>query len=122
MFRSVAEKQKSLALGLNNIATSLFATMIAPILYGRAIDATCILFAPNCGDGKSVCLKYDAAKFRYYLHGITITFMFIAVIFLTIIAIKTRNVKSNTPKEAKEENGGEELKDLNGSDNNHPKA
>ncbi|CAD5115958.1 DgyrCDS4888 [Dimorphilus gyrociliatus] len=123
VIRSVMQKQKSLALGLNNIATSLFATMIAPILYGRAIDTTCILLAPDCGDGKNVCLKYNAPYFRYYLHGITITFMFLALVFLVVIYLKTRNKPDPNGPPSNKEDGGEEMKELNGNgDNNHTKA
>lgn len=114
--RSVGENQKSLALGLNNIATSLLATMPAPIIYGRIIDSTCKLMSSNYADSGGFCLKYDSTRFRYLLHGVTIGFIFIGLLFVLFVLIQSK--KSNAQKEVEvDENNeemGQELKDLKG--------
>lgn len=58
---------KSFAQGFVLMATSLFALIPAPIIFGKIIDSTCIIWAQECGM-KGACQLYDAQSFRWYFN------------------------------------------------------
>lgn len=69
LFRCVSERDKDVGLGLFNAAVALFSSIPAPILFGWAIDKSCILWDTACGRSQ-FCWLYDLDLFRYILHGI----------------------------------------------------
>lgn len=46
---------------------SLFALIPGPILYGRIIDSTCLVWTEECGK-RGNCQLYDQRLFRYYIN------------------------------------------------------
>ena len=69
-FRSVAEEDKSIALGIQSSMTSLLAWIPAPILYGVVIDSTCNIWEYPGGseedpDWWGYCMEYDNNDYRY---------------------------------------------------------
>lgn len=46
---------------------SLCALIPGPILYGRIIDSTCLVWTEECGK-QGTCQLYDQKNFRYYIN------------------------------------------------------
>jgi solute carrier organic anion transporter family, member 4A len=57
--RCVDDKMRSFALGVQWIVVRIFGTIPAPILFGRLIDESCILWQESCGNDSGACLLYD---------------------------------------------------------------
>lgn len=61
-FRCVRDDQRSFALGIQWIKVRLFGTIPAPMIFGKLIDDTCVLWKETCdedGSGVGACLVYD---------------------------------------------------------------
>ncbi|KAL9707124.1 hypothetical protein quinque_010642 [Culex quinquefasciatus] len=58
--RCVHDDQRSFALGIQWIKVRVLGTIPAPMIFGRLIDETCILWQESC-DGHGACLVYDNA-------------------------------------------------------------
>lgn len=69
-----------MAQGISLFITSLFALIPGPIIFGRIIDSTCLIWKNKCGR-RGNCLLYDPVKFRYYLHISSAGFISIGVLF-----------------------------------------
>ncbi|XP_045122956.1 solute carrier organic anion transporter family member 74D-like [Portunus trituberculatus] len=67
LIRSVADKDKGLALGTLTVFMSLFAFIPAPITIGAIIDSSCLVWDTSCGRTGN-CWLYDSDKFRTILH------------------------------------------------------
>lgn len=67
-FRCVETRDKSVTQGLILMLISLFALIPGPILYGRIIDETCIVWSEHCSGRKGNCQLYDQKLFRYYIN------------------------------------------------------
>lgn len=78
-FRCVSVKDKSVTQGLILMLVSLFALIPGPILYGRIIDETCIVWTEQCSGRKGNCQLYDQKLFRYYVN--------LTAFFLTSIGV-----------------------------------
>lgn len=78
-FRSVDEKDKSMALGFTSTLLNLFAFMPAPILYGMIMDWTCIVWGDHCGS-RGNCWIYDSTKLRLGFNLTSAGFMFVGTI------------------------------------------
>ncbi|XP_070533588.1 solute carrier organic anion transporter family member 4C1-like [Ptychodera flava] len=68
--RCVPESQRAFALGFQLIFLRILGTIPGPILFGIALDSSCILWQTNCGQRGS-CLIYDNFQFglRFFLMG-----------------------------------------------------
>lgn len=51
-----------------------------PIIFGRTIDSTCLVWTYKCGR-RGNCQLYDPIKFRYYLHSNSAIFLFMGAFF-----------------------------------------
>ncbi|XP_063868487.1 solute carrier organic anion transporter family member 74D-like [Scylla paramamosain] len=67
LIRSVADKDKGLALGTLTVFMSLFAFIPAPITIGAIIDSSCLVWDTSCGRTGN-CWLYDSDKFRIIIH------------------------------------------------------
>lgn len=65
--RCVAKEDKSFTQGLILMMISLFALIPGPIIYGRIIDSTCLVWTEECGT-RGNCQLYDQRLFRYYIN------------------------------------------------------
>lgn len=62
-YRSVSTEDKSFAQGLTLMMLSLFALIPGPIIFGRLIDSSCLVWTEEC-DSTGNCQFYDQATFR----------------------------------------------------------
>lgn len=67
-YRCVSKQDKSVTQGLILMLISLFALIPGPILYGRIIDSTCLVWTEQCSGSRGNCQLYDQKKFRYYVN------------------------------------------------------
>ncbi|KAK3088753.1 hypothetical protein FSP39_023325 [Pinctada imbricata] len=74
--RCVKDKDKSTAIGLQSFLLSLLAFMPAPIIFGRIVDSTCILWE-SCGNS-GACEYYDLVALRLKLHLTSLSFSTVA--------------------------------------------
>ncbi|XP_059613650.1 solute carrier organic anion transporter family member 3A1-like [Phlebotomus argentipes] len=82
--RCIAEKDKTISLGISFTITSLFAFIPSPIVFGAIMDSTCILWGKTCS-GTGNCWRYDGPSLRYFLNTVTSLSIAIAVIFDLIV-------------------------------------
>ncbi|KAM9730396.1 solute carrier organic anion transporter family member 4C1 isoform 2-T2 [Dama dama] len=81
ILRCVNQRQRSLALGIQCTLLRLLGTIPGPIIFGSAIDSTCILWDINeCGN-KGACWVYNNVKMAYMLVAISVICKIITVFF-----------------------------------------
>ncbi|NXN97615.1 SO2B1 protein, partial [Rhinopomastus cyanomelas] len=73
ILRSIQPEDKSLAVGVQFMLLRVLAWMPGPVLYGSAIDTTCILWEKQCGR-KAACRYYDNTLFRHRYLGLQLFF------------------------------------------------
>lgn len=69
-YRAVSTEDKSFAQGLALMMLSLFALIPGPIIFGRIIDATCLVWTETC-NGIGNCQLHDQTKFRYSVNFVS---------------------------------------------------
>ncbi len=67
--RSVTEIERPFALGLQLVILRLFAYIPSPLIFGRSIDWTCIIWRKDECNQTGSCLLYDIVKFRHIYGG-----------------------------------------------------
>lgn len=67
-YRCVSKQDKSVTQGLILMFISLFALIPGPIVFGRIIDQTCLVWTEQCSGRRGNCQLYDQRKFRYYIN------------------------------------------------------
>lgn len=96
-----------MAQGFALFTASLFGLIPSPIIFGRLIDTTCMIWNNKCGR-KGNCLLYDPLKFRYYLHTTAAMLVSVGVLFDILIWFNARNIdlygSSSSEKSKKIEN------------------
>lgn len=70
-YRAVSPEDKSFAQGLTLMMLSLFAMIPGPIIFGRVIDSTCLVWNYQCGK-RGDCQLYDQEAFRYSINGLSL--------------------------------------------------
>ncbi|XP_077990606.1 solute carrier organic anion transporter family member 3A1-like [Glandiceps talaboti] len=99
VIRTVTDEDRSLSMALNIVMLRLFAFIPAPVIFGAAIDSTCVLWNKSC-DRTGACLVYDMIKYKYVYVGLAIAYMTLA---LLCYAIALKSVKDdNKPLQVKE--------------------
>ncbi|NXC34787.1 SO2B1 protein, partial [Campylorhamphus procurvoides] len=73
ILRSVQPEDKSFAVGIQFMLLRVLAWMPGPVLYGSAIDTTCILWEKRC-DRKAACRYYNNTLFRQRYLGLQFFF------------------------------------------------
>ncbi|KAH8234036.1 hypothetical protein KR032_011389 [Drosophila birchii] len=101
-YRAVAHEDKSFAQGLALMMISLFALIPGPIMFGRLIDSTCLVWTKTC-NGNGNCQLYDQTRFRYSLNFLSCVLTFIGMFFDYLVWYYGRNLDIYGDKEAKEE-------------------
>ncbi|EMP26501.1 Solute carrier organic anion transporter family member 2B1, partial [Chelonia mydas] len=81
---SVQPEDKSFAIGIQFLLLRVFAWMPGPVLYGSAIDTTCILWEKKCKKN-AACRYYDNDLFRQRFLGLQ--FFFEVGAFLCFVAV-----------------------------------
>ncbi|XP_054445998.1 solute carrier organic anion transporter family member 4C1 [Pteronotus mesoamericanus] len=81
ILRCVNQKQRSLALGVQFTVLRLLGSIPGPIIFGVAIDSTCVLWdIKECGI-KGACWIYDNIKMAHMLVAICVTCKIITIFF-----------------------------------------
>ena len=62
--RSVSEIERPFALGLQLVIMRILAYIPSPLIFGRAIDLTCVVWRQDDCNQTGSCLLYDRDKFR----------------------------------------------------------
>ncbi|NXC10152.1 SO2B1 protein, partial [Orthonyx spaldingii] len=73
ILRSIQPEDKSFAVGIQFMMLRVLAWMPGPVLYGSAIDTTCILWERRC-DRRAACRYYDNTLFRHRYLGLQFFF------------------------------------------------
>ncbi|XP_034615206.1 solute carrier organic anion transporter family member 2B1 isoform X1 [Trachemys scripta elegans] len=84
ILRSVQPEDKSFAIGIQFLLLRILAWMPGPVLYGSAIDTTCILWEKKCKKN-AACRYYDNDLFRQRFLGLQ--FFFEVGAFLCFVAV-----------------------------------
>ncbi|XP_040079003.1 solute carrier organic anion transporter family member 74D [Ixodes scapularis] len=92
MLRSVSPSDKSMALGFANAMANLLAYIPFPLLYGAAMDGSCLVWESKC-ETRGNCWLYDLDKLRYSYFGTSITFLSLAVVFATGVACVASDIR-----------------------------
>ncbi|CAG5123256.1 unnamed protein product [Candidula unifasciata] len=66
--RCVPERDRSMALAVLPLIAAIFGWMLAPIVFGNAIDQACLIWDINCLT-RGRCLLYDNNQFRVTFNG-----------------------------------------------------
>lgn len=67
--RSVTQIERPFALGLQLVILRLLAYIPSPLIFGHAIDFTCIIWRKDECNQTGSCLYYDIVKFRHIYGG-----------------------------------------------------
>ncbi|XP_012673970.1 solute carrier organic anion transporter family member 2B1 [Clupea harengus] len=115
ILRTVTPEYKSFALGVQFMLFRVLAFLPAPVLYGKAIDTTCILWGEKCGKAMA-CQYYDLDTFRHRFLGLQIFFLVGGMVcfFLSFIVLNktaSEQLHINQPKSSieREDDKGNEL-------------
>ncbi|KAM9847258.1 solute carrier organic anion transporter family member 2B1 isoform 2-T2 [Aulostomus maculatus] len=109
ILRTVPTEDKSLAIGVQHMMFRVLAFMPGPVLYGKVIDTTCILWGRECGRQTS-CLYYNLDLFRSRFLGLQVVFVCGALLcFLLTIVVLCR--RAGCPNQESRSTGGYELVD-----------
>ncbi|XP_069736525.1 solute carrier organic anion transporter family member 4C1 [Phaenicophaeus curvirostris] len=84
ILRCVPDKQRSFALGVQEVFLRLLGTIPGPILFGVAIDNSCTLWDINECKTKGACLVYDNERMAYLLMGISAAGKIITIVFVVM--------------------------------------
>lgn len=108
--RCVNPEDKSFALGAIGTILSAFAFIPYPLIFGALTDEACMVWEESCGTTGN-CWLYDPEKFRYYLHGASITLCAGGIIFHIAIFFMSDRLK-NFYDDTKEESDDDDDEDI----------
>ncbi|XP_061596416.1 solute carrier organic anion transporter family member 2B1 [Cololabis saira] len=89
ILRTVPNEDKSFAVGVQYMLFRVLAFMPGPVLYGSAIDTTCILWGKKCGKTTS-CHYYNLDLFRRRFLGLQVVFVCGALLCFLLSAVVLR--------------------------------
>ncbi|CAN7989037.1 unnamed protein product, partial [Ixodes hexagonus] len=92
MLRSVRPSDKSMALGFANAVANLLAYIPFPLLYGAAMDGSCLVWESKC-QTRGNCWLYDLDRLRYSYFGTSIMFLSVAAVFATGVAFVASDIR-----------------------------
>lgn len=84
-YRCVSKQDKSVTQGLILMLISLFALIPGPILFGRIIDSTCLVWTEQCSGRRGNCQLYDQRRFRYLINLTAFALTSIGVFFDVLV-------------------------------------
>ncbi|PIC19679.1 hypothetical protein B9Z55_025143 [Caenorhabditis nigoni] len=79
LLRSVPPESRSLSLGLQGMAVSLFGTLPSPIIWGLVIDAACLVWDKTCNGARGACAIYHPDRLRVWMHLLYVVIRTIAL-------------------------------------------
>lgn len=99
-YRCVSTQDKSITQGLALMLVSLFALIPGPILYGRLIDSTCLVWTEKCSGSRGNCQLYDQRAFRYIINLTALSLTTIGVFFDILVWKYGKNLDLYGEREA----------------------
>ncbi|MCJ8740615.1 hypothetical protein PDJAM_G00060950 [Pangasius djambal] len=116
ILRTVTPEDKSFALGIQFMLFRVLAFLPAPVLYGSAIDSTCILWGKKCNKNTS-CQYYNLDFFRQRFLGLQIFFVFggLVFFFLSFLVLKRADSAQRMKLEQRKSGAANEKQDMKDS-------
>ncbi|KAM9095276.1 solute carrier organic anion transporter family member 4C1-like isoform X1 [Sarcophilus harrisii] len=105
ILRCVFDRQHSLALGVQFMLIRLLGTIPGPMIFGIAIDSSCVLWDLNDCGVRGACRIYDNFKMAYMLVGISIICKIITISF-NVFALLL--YKPPSPDKSESNQGGDQ--------------
>ncbi|XP_033726663.1 uncharacterized protein LOC117316235 [Pecten maximus] len=99
--RCVEDRDKSTSIGLSSFFSSLLGFLPSPIIFGKVVDSTCLIWQKSCGT-EGACLFYDNDDFRLKIHLIPLVYMFAGLCCLSFGFYKVRLWKKWPSEETEE--------------------
>lgn len=97
---AVEPRDKAFSQGFSLFMISLFALIPGPIIFGRTIDSTCLVWSYKCGE-RGNCQLYDPIKFRYYFHSNSAIFFLLGAFFDLLVWYYGRDLELYGQDESK---------------------
>ncbi|XP_033117426.1 solute carrier organic anion transporter family member 2A1-like [Anneissia japonica] len=120
MLRIVADEDRSVALGFQQLSTKVIGYFPAPIYFGAIINSVCLLWQTTCGD-EGACLMYDIEKYRYFYFSLLIGLKMISLAMFTILYCTLKAEVDGNYKHVNPEQPGSPLSAFNGEASTQPK-
>uniref|UniRef100_A0A0E9Y2K7 Solute carrier organic anion transporter family member n=1 Tax=Amblyomma americanum TaxID=6943 RepID=A0A0E9Y2K7_AMBAM len=96
-------KEEKIAIAVLLTLGSIFGFIPYPVIYGAIMDRSCLVWEVNCG-ARGNCWVYDAATFRYLLHGASMGFIVLGALFsLAIYVFGRHSCQLRADQEASDE-------------------
>ncbi|KAA0720299.1 Solute carrier organic anion transporter family member 2B1 [Triplophysa tibetana] len=118
ILRTVTPQDKSFALGIQFMLFRVLAFLPSPVLYGHAIDTTCIKWGEKCKTRTS-CIYYNLDLFRHRFLGLQIFFIcggFVSFLLTFLVLRKLNSTQQqddqNNDKSKHEDREMKEVKQL----------
>ncbi|XP_074534401.1 solute carrier organic anion transporter family member 3A1 isoform X2 [Halichoeres trimaculatus] len=93
LIRTVSPELKSYALGVLFLLLRLLGFIPPPLIFGAAIDSSCLFWSSDCGD-KGACLLYNNVKYRHLYVSLAIILKGVAfLLYATTWYCLRRNYK-----------------------------
>ncbi|XP_061177420.1 solute carrier organic anion transporter family member 2B1-like [Saccostrea echinata] len=92
IIRSVDDRDKASAIGLNSCLVSALGWGLSPILFGKVLDGSCHIWQFPCSSS-GACELYDLRSFRLSFHGLSLGMRCASLVCLICLVIWTRNWK-----------------------------
>ncbi|XP_069106695.1 solute carrier organic anion transporter family member 2A1-like isoform X2 [Argopecten irradians] len=89
--RCVEDKDKATALGCMSFLSSILGWMPTPIIIGKVIDTTCIIWQDTCSSS-GACLHYILSGLRLKVHGVILGYKVVSLAFLFLALYLVRNL------------------------------
>ncbi|OWF41739.1 solute carrier organic anion transporter family member 2A1-like [Mizuhopecten yessoensis] len=99
--RCVEDRDKSTSIGLSSFFSSLLGFLPSPIIFGKVVDSTCLIWQKSC-QSEGACLLYDNVDFRLKIHLIPLIYMFAGMCCLSFAFYKVRSLKKWSSEETEE--------------------
>jgi len=89
--RSVSDLERPFALGMQLVVMRLLAYIPSPLLFGKAIDATCLVWRVDECEQSGSCLFYDREKFRLIYGIIAAIYKILSTVLFVYLFRTVRN-------------------------------
>ncbi|OQR66395.1 solute carrier organic anion transporter family member 4A1-like [Tropilaelaps mercedesae] len=100
MMKSVPEDSKTLALGINYVSLRLFGTIPGPLLFGKVVDASCVLFKQKPCDGSGAtgnCVIYENSRLATNVFNLMIIVKTFALAFFVLACLFSKSLSQTAP-------------------------
>ncbi|KAG5682319.1 hypothetical protein PVAND_011678 [Polypedilum vanderplanki] len=91
IMRCTHPNDKAMAMGIVQFSIGLLSNIPCPNIYGRIIDATCIVWTDICGK-HGHCVFYNSDTFRRLFFGVSCAIMLVAFVMDIIVYLKSHRI------------------------------